>query len=84
VICQDEFPISGGFILEILANRLRELREERGLTQKELAQALGLSSKSTITNYEQNDRDPDYETLIKIAKYFEVSIDYLLGHKEER
>ena len=64
--------------MEILANRLKKLREEKGLTQKELAQALGLSSKSTITNYEQNDRDPDYETLIKIAKYFEVSIDYLL------
>lgn len=70
--------------MEILANRLRKLREEKGLTQKELAQALGLNSKSTITNYEQNDRDPDYETLIKIAKYFEVSIDYLLGQKDKR
>jgi transcriptional regulator with XRE-family HTH domain len=84
VICQDKFSISGGFPLEILANRLRKLREEKGLTQKELAQALGLNSKSTITNYEQNDRDPDYETLIKIAKYFEVSIDYLLGQKDKR
>jgi transcriptional regulator with XRE-family HTH domain len=82
VICQDEF--SGGYPLEMLANRLRELREEKGLTQKDLAQALGLSSKSTITNYEQNDRDPDYETLIKIAKYFEVSIDYLLGQNDTR
>ena len=84
MICQDKFPIPGGFILEILANRLRELREEHGLTQKELAQALGLSSKSTITNYEQSDRDPDYETLIKIAKYFGVSIDYLLGQKDNK
>ena len=84
MICQDKFSISGGYPLEILANRLRKLREERGLTQKELAQALGLSSKSTITNYEQNDRDPDYETLIKIANYFEVSIDYLLGQKDNR
>ena len=84
MICQDKFSISGGYPLEILANRLRKLREERGLTQKELAQALGLSSKSTITNYEQNDRDPDYGTLIKIANYFEVSIDYLLGQKDKR
>ena len=70
--------------MEILAKRLRELREEKGLTQKELAQALGLNSKSTITNYEQNSRDPDYETLIKIAKYFEVSVDFLLGQTDKR
>jgi transcriptional regulator with XRE-family HTH domain len=48
------------------------------------AQFLGMSSKSTITNYEQNDREPDYETLIKIAKYFEVSLDYLLGQTDKR
>jgi transcriptional regulator with XRE-family HTH domain len=65
--------------VKILAERLRSLREEKNLTQKELAQVLSLSSKSTITNYEQNDREPDYETLIKIAKYFGVSTDYLLG-----
>lgn len=76
--------IWGGLPLEILAKRLRDLREEKGLTQKDLAQILGLSSKSTITNYEQNNRDPDYETLIKIAKYFEVSIDYLLGQTDKR
>jgi len=70
--------------LEILAKRLRGLREEKGLTQKELAQALGLNSKSTITNYEQNSRDPDYETLIKIAKYFGVSVDFLLGQTDQR
>lgn len=70
--------------MEILAKRLRELREEKGLTQKELAQALGLNSKSTITNYEQNSRDPDYETLIKIAKYFGVSVDFLLGQTDKR
>lgn len=70
--------------MEILAKRLRGLREEKGLTQKDLAQTLGLNSKSTITNYEQNTRDPDYETLIKIAKFFEVSIDYLLGLTDKR
>lgn len=70
--------------MEILAKRLRELREEKGLTQRDIAQALGLSSQSTITNYEQNNRDPDYETLIKIAKYHKVSIDYLLGLTDKR
>jgi transcriptional regulator with XRE-family HTH domain len=65
--------------MKIFAERLRSLREEKNLTQKDLAQILGLSSKSTITNYEKNDREPDYETLTKIAKYFEVSADYFLG-----
>lgn len=70
--------------MEIFAQRLRELREEKQITQKSLAEILGLSSRSTIANYEQNDREPDYETLIKIAKYFEVSIDYLLGQTDKR
>jgi transcriptional regulator with XRE-family HTH domain len=70
--------------VEIFAQRLRELREEKQITQKSLAEILGLSSRSTIANYEQNDREPDYETLIKIAKYFEVSIDYLLGQTDKR
>jgi transcriptional regulator with XRE-family HTH domain len=68
--------------MKILAERLKSLREAKNLTQKDLAQVLGLNSKSTITNYEQNDREPDYETLIKIAKYFGVSTDYLLGMKD--
>lgn len=70
--------------MEIFAQRLRELREEKQITQKSLAEILGLSSRSTIANYEQNDREPDYETLIKIAKYFEVSLDYLLGQTDKR
>jgi len=70
--------------LETFAQRLRELREEKQVTQKNLAEILGLNSRTTITNYEQNDREPDFETLIKIAKYFEVSIDYLLGQTDKR
>ena len=70
--------------METFAQRLRELREEKQVTQKNLAEILGLNSRTTITNYEQNDREPDFETLIKIAKYFEVSIDYLLGQTDKR
>jgi transcriptional regulator with XRE-family HTH domain len=70
--------------MKILAKRLKNLREAKNLTQKDLALVLGLNSKSTITNYGQNDREPDYETLIKIAKYFGVSTDYLLGLKDEQ
>ena len=70
--------------MEIFAQRLKELREEKQITQKSLADILGLNSRTTIANYEQNDREPDFETLIKIAKYFEVSIDYLLGQTDKR
>jgi transcriptional regulator with XRE-family HTH domain len=41
------------------AERLKSLRAEKNLTQKELAQALGFSSRSTISNYEKNSREPD-------------------------
>ncbi|MGR3287141.1 helix-turn-helix domain-containing protein [Bacillus sonorensis] len=59
-------------------DRLRELRKKRpNLSQKELGKHLGLAE-STISMYEQNRREPEYEILIKIADYFEVSTDYLL------
>jgi methanogenic corrinoid protein MtbC1 len=63
------------------ATRLRELRNNRGLRQKDLAQALGLAQ-TTIANYEQKSRFPDEETLDRIADYFEVTLDYLLGRAE--
>lgn len=59
-------------------NVLRNLREEKLLTQGELADALNLSQK-TISNYEVGTRDPDNDTLIKMATFFDVSVDYLLG-----
>lgn len=59
-------------------DRLRELRKMRpNLSQKKLGEHLGLAE-STISMYEQNRREPEYEILIKIADYFDVSIDYLL------
>lgn len=58
--------------------RLKSLRSNRGLTQKELADALNMSS-SGISSYEQGARFPDVETLMKIAKYFNVTSDYLIG-----
>lgn len=59
-------------------DRLKLLREDLGLTQKELASVL-LISPSTIGMYEQNYRMPDSEMLIRIADLFKVSVDYLLG-----
>ncbi len=59
---------------------LRKLREEFGLTQKELAEKMNVA-KATIYFYEQNKVSPSTEMLIKLADYFNCSIDYLLGHQ---
>lgn len=61
--------------------KLKELREKAGLTQKELAEQVGLSS-TTITGYEKGNREPDLFKLIKIAKALKVSTDCLLGTEE--
>lgn len=63
------------------AVRLRQLRRERGLRQIDLAVHLGIAQ-TTIANYEQHARFPDEERLIKLAHYFEVSLDYLLGRSD--
>lgn len=65
----------------MLGERLKELRKEKKLLQKELAYDLNLSQE-TISLYETNRREPDYTTLIKIADYFNVSVDYLLGRTD--
>lgn len=59
--------------------RLKELRENKKLTQSELAHILQISP-SSIGMYEQGRREPDSTTLKKIANYFNVTIDYLLGN----
>lgn len=58
--------------------RLKELRKERSLSQLKLAMDLDMNQNS-ISRYETMEREADYETLIKFANYFNVSIDYLLG-----
>ena len=58
--------------------RLKELRKERNISQLKLALDLSMNQ-NTISRYETGEREADYETLIKIADYFKVSIDYLLG-----
>lgn len=65
------------------AKRLKSLREEKQLYQKDLADALGLS-RSTITAYEAGKREPDQNTLKHIANLFNVSVDYLIGHTDIR
>ena len=59
-------------------DRIRELRKQRGLSQAELGKILNIAQ-NTLSAYERGSRDPDTETLSQIAKYFGVSIDYLIG-----
>lgn len=57
---------------------LKQLRLAKGLTQGELAEALGVR-RSRLSMYELGQREPDFETLETIADYFNVDIDYLIG-----
>lgn len=67
----------------MFSNRLTLLREERGLTRKEVAEQLNIDQ-TTYGKYELSKREPDYETLQKLATFYCVSTDYLLGRTEER
>lgn len=58
--------------------RLRDLREDADLTQDELVKQLGMH-KTTYTNYEQGKREPPFELIIRLAKLYGVSIDYIAG-----
>ncbi|MDO4609018.1 MAG: helix-turn-helix transcriptional regulator [Clostridia bacterium] len=64
--------------MSLFGNRLRQLRKQSNLTQKELAAKLKLAF-STISMYERGIREPDFETTEAIADFFNVSMDYLLG-----
>ena len=59
-------------------NRIRELREDRDLKQSDLAKATGIDQR-TISNYETGKSNPDSYALIRLADFFNVSIDYLVG-----
>ena len=58
--------------------RLKELRKERKVTQKELANALGCSQ-SMVAQWESHKNKPTEDFIVKTAKYFDVSTDYMLG-----
>ena len=66
----------------MFGKRLAEIRKKKELSQYELADRLGFS-RGQIANYEQGKREPDYETLQKLADFFNVSTDYLLGRTDE-
>ncbi|SFP03306.1 Helix-turn-helix domain-containing protein [Oscillibacter sp. PC13] len=65
------------------AERLRELRKQKNLTQREMADFLDIKIRS-YQNYEGGDRRPDYEGLVALADYFDVTLDYLVGRSDQR
>ena len=60
-----------------LAQNLRYLREQKGRPQNEMANVFGISQ-STVGNWEQNHRKPEIEMLVRLAEYFEVTLDNLV------
>jgi SOS-response transcriptional repressor LexA len=66
--------------VDIVKNNIKILRENRNLTQKDCADIFGVTLRAWQT-YEQGVSDPKYETLCKIADYFNVTVDYLLGRE---
>lgn len=63
-------------------DRIAYLRDKSGLTQEELATKIGIS-RAALSHYEKNRREPDYDILSKMASFFQVSTDYLLGNEKD-
>lgn len=67
-------------VSDMLEN-LKHLRKTAGISQRELAEVIGVSQQS-INKYENHNTEPDIETLTRLADYFNTSIDYLTGHTD--
>lgn len=68
--------------MSTLGNRIKFLREQKDINQSEFAKILGIAN-STLSQYETGQRIPSDEIKLKIANYFKVTIDYLLGNSSE-
>ncbi len=66
-----------------LGDRIRNLRDSEDIQQVDFAKKIGVSN-VVLSRYESGERRPDYDTLLKIAEYFDVTTDYLLGKSENR
>jgi transcriptional regulator with XRE-family HTH domain len=67
---------------EIFAIRLKELREKHQLSQEQLAIKIA-TNKQTLSRYEKNQREPGINIVTKVANFFDVSIDYLVGQNKK-
>ena len=78
-----DFIQCGVIKVSTFAARLTELREARNMQQNELSAILHVSP-GTISNYESGRHNPDFATLIAIADFYQVSLDYLLGRSDSK
>lgn len=66
-----------------MGEKLKSLRLEKNLTQKQIADRIGLAI-SAVSSYESGSRYPSYDVLVKLSRIFHVSTDYLLGITDKR
>ena len=69
--------------MQLFSKRLSSLRKELGMTQAQLAKAVNIQ-RSTLSGYESENKEPNYETLCVLANYFGVTTDYMLGMSASR
>lgn len=69
--------------MSIFAERIRELRIERGLTQEEVGKIIGVK-RYAVYSYEKGRACPEMKGLVALADYFDVSMDYLAGRTDKR
>ena len=69
--------------MDLFAKRVKELRTERKLPQKELAEQLGITVRAHQC-YEEGKRYPDFQGFLALADFFSVSLDYLAGRTDQR
>lgn len=67
----------------MIGQRIKQLRKEYNLTQQQFAELINLKN-STISLYENEKRQPEFQTLVKIADYFNVTIDWLFGRVDNK
>ncbi len=68
--------------MSMFSERLQELKEKRNVMQKDVAQAIGVPLR-TYQRYEYGEREPQMSTLIRMADFYGVSLDYLVGRTDE-
>ena len=69
-------------MITVLSRNLKILRKQKNLTQQQMANILNVSQQA-YARYEKGDREPDLSTLIKLAEFFKISLDYLSGRYVE-
>ena len=66
-----------------IADRIKQLRRKKGVSQSQLAEAIGVKN-NTVSTWERGTRKPDFDALQLLSNYFEVSFEYLLGNSDKK